>query len=1336
MSTEDMEGSSDQSNGIAKAMTFAEQRALLEGEMKTVSDKESKMREQVEREGRVDAERFGGGGGDSTVQKSRHEKSPEAILHSQLQKMQKASDELIEDNFIDQYLGYFFVHPWARLFVAVGIAFLNFWILLEDPIAHSVVNANVVILGQIFGLVCTRWQDAVFGKVLCIMLGFLTGCLLGKNVIQKRILRGRCGMFRNDQGSVMIMFWSSLVCLYGFSFVFNWMFIGENVEQHLSDDMGITNEIFSKIAGTCCWVGDFLTMFLVIDGMFQNRSKYRLWARCCRKNWKGATRIIIFWVSVPIGVSLVAFIVAQDNASEGKSLWDKANILPSSELTRSFMCGIITVFDILIVVQDWDFPEFEGLIDIKFPGMNSVPIQQNSKKRAYHMAHGGEICKTPDCDWIAEAGCDFCAKPECRTPWHEITITGKWFNYGIIFMVMLFDTNMIKNQILYRPVDYGQYTNPGAYSITVVLGEDESGNRIEHVWKFEDESKLKGQIWTIFDSGSLSLWRDSKNDPTVNRLLYVGLDGDVDDAQNSNPAMNVTQESHADHDTHSHAHEHNHKDDKDKDTDTNTDPFLTSRYFMDIPIVNFTSKNMAKDKNYSHDHWHRKSHEQNIKYWRDKFCPKKRCDGKNIRKYCTLPPCPEGSQKGSFCVNATSSNMASSCTDEIAIWVMRKSFRGREDSPDLAMNSRYEYHGPHVRMLALIPLGVCIGLVMFLFSQHAKKKLAAHLITNVLAAKHSAHALADKMHHHSLIAARGAAHVYERHGDNHPHTRDKMLHDMSKNNVAHFLVAKGIASITSAELVAHRAHEKVKAGKDVVITSVERSKDSDAESVDRLTSLIAWSGEDDQNKNLNGSNQEITCKRECNKVCDKPDSSKVANFWGYIITLCILISVSALSAKILGEASMKSAPPLLVPLFFIFIFAIVIGVFVSMAEPCWTEQCEFKDVFNAVYFVVVTMTSVGYGDQVPKTWIGKTVGIACMIFGSFFLAMPLAIIGHHFEIAYEQEKQREQTEVAETRIERGQGITIIPAKQLTKRQEQAQFVCNYFELVNAQNDLDLILQSPGTERFQKAHHDQQRQQEKGKRKAGVARKGDNQNFPEMVSACWFTIVTMTTTGYGRITPSTPWSKAIAMLMMILGNFYMAMPLTIVGSTFWGHYQTMKEKEEQVRRAKHAVLTARRNSFRIKKELTEAKLKREASKKANKLNDVSDAQAGDRMLPPVQECAYHELFSMEHDIDQLLHLVQECPETEAGLVGLMLDSKVVDISKRIAVTSRMMSYMVNDHMKAAQLGKMTVLNRNAPVVGAPMVSQEPEARISGEEQESTRTADVQEDETSKKGGIDL
>lgn len=34
---------------------------------------------------------------------------------------------------------------------------------------------------------------------------------------------------------------------------------------------------------------------------------------------------------------------------------------------------------------------------------------------------------------------------------------GKWFNYGIIFLVMLLDLNMWKNQIFYHPDDYAQY---------------------------------------------------------------------------------------------------------------------------------------------------------------------------------------------------------------------------------------------------------------------------------------------------------------------------------------------------------------------------------------------------------------------------------------------------------------------------------------------------------------------------------------------------------------------------------------------------------------------------------------------------------------------------------------------------------------------------------------------------------------------------------------------------------------------------------------------------------------------------------------------------------------
>jgi hypothetical protein len=217
-----------------------------------------------------------------------------------------------------------------------------------------------------------------------------------------------------------------------------------------------------------------------------------------------------------------------------------------------------------------------------------------------------------------------------------------------------------------------------------------------------------------------------------------------------------------------------------------------------------------------------------------------------------------------------------------------------------------------------------------------------------------------------------------------------------------------------------------------------------------------------------------------------------------------------------------------------------------------------------------------------------------------------------------------------------------------------------------------------------------------------AEKGNDQNFPEMASACWFTLVTMTTTGYGRIMPEKSTSKALAMLMMILGNFYMAMPLTIVGSTFWGHYQTLQEKIEQVKKAKLAILDARRKPVELKSELDKAKFHRERSRKALKNGKLSAEDMQHRMLPPVQEQAYHELFAMEQDINELLHIVQRAPETEVGLADLMMNPKVVDISRRMGLASRMMSYMVKENLDAAHIGNTTALNRHAPIGKKPEV----------------------------------
>ena len=49
-----------------------------------------------------------------------------------------------------------------------------------------------------------------------------------------------------------------------------------------------------------------------------------------------------------------------------------------------------------------------------------------------------------------------------------------------------------------------------------------------------------------------------------------------------------------------------------------------------------------------------------------------------------------------------------------------------------------------------------------------------------------------------------------------------------------------------------------------------------------------------------------------------------------------------------------------------------------------------------MYFMMVTMTTTGYGDQYPATTLGKIIAAFSAVFGILFLAMPLTIVGNAF----------------------------------------------------------------------------------------------------------------------------------------------------------------------------------------------------------------------------------------------------------------------------------------------------------------------------------------------------
>jgi len=57
------------------------------------------------------------------------------------------------------------------------------------------------------------------------------------------------------------------------------------------------------------------------------------------------------------------------------------------------------------------------------------------------------------------------------------------------------------------------------------------------------------------------------------------------------------------------------------------------------------------------------------------------------------------------------------------------------------------------------------------------------------------------------------------------------------------------------------------------------------------------------------------------------------------------------------------------------------------------------------------------------------------------------------------------------------------------------------------------------------------------------------NIPNLQSAVWLTIVTMTTVGYGDKTPVSQWGTAIVAVLVVGSVLYMAVPLALVGHAF-------------------------------------------------------------------------------------------------------------------------------------------------------------------------------------------
>lgn len=135
--------------------------------------------------------------------------------------------------------------------------------------------------------------------------------------------------------------------------------------------------------------------------------------------------------------------------------------------------------------------------------------------------------------------------------------------------------------------------------------------------------------------------------------------------------------------------------------------------------------------------------------------------------------------------------------------------------------------------------------------------------------------------------------------------------------------------------------------------------------------------------------------------------------------LDIYVNTLSLAYTSYGAVSMILA-------FTIIFFSLIIYVFergnYQKTESRWERDFDegespFSDLWSCVYFIVVTMTTLGYGDISPKSYVGKLIAMMTVLVGLCNITFLINIIGDCFEEVFREfvVRRSERMEVEQSR---------------------------------------------------------------------------------------------------------------------------------------------------------------------------------------------------------------------------------------------------------------------------------------------------------------------------------
>jgi len=95
---------------------------------------------------------------------------------------------------------------------------------------------------------------------------------------------------------------------------------------------------------------------------------------------------------------------------------------------------------------------------------------------------------------------------------------------------------------------------------------------------------------------------------------------------------------------------------------------------------------------------------------------------------------------------------------------------------------------------------------------------------------------------------------------------------------------------------------------------------------------------------------------------------------------------------VISQALLRSRQKIAVFLYAVILMVIVIGAFMYLIESNGPEADRFDSIPRSIYWAIVTITTVGYGDISPATTLGQFVAAIVMIAGYAIIAVPTGIV--------------------------------------------------------------------------------------------------------------------------------------------------------------------------------------------------------------------------------------------------------------------------------------------------------------------------------------------------------